>query len=265
MNKNHLYHCNGFPVEFMMSLLFVVVSVMYIGAAIASNRHSHLRKWPLYRSFFWLLGILCAAAAMLGPLAGRSHIDFTAHMIGHLLLGMLAPLLLVLAAPMTLVLRTLNVKTARRLSRVLKSWPVRTLSNPIVATLLNFGGLWILYTTNLYSAMYQNILLHLFIHFHVLIAGYLFTMSMIYIDPTPHGSSFIYRAIVLVIALASHGILSKYIYAQPPAGVLAVQAEIGGMLMYYGGDAIDIILVFIFCLHWFRANRPRTKVHESAS
>ncbi|HWL26318.1 MAG TPA: cytochrome c oxidase assembly protein, partial [Ureibacillus sp.] len=163
------------------------------------------------------------------------------------------------------VWRTLHVKTARRLSNLLKSWPVRTISDPVVAAFLNLGGLWILYMTNLYSAMQQNILLHLFMHLHIFIAGYLFTISMIYIDPTPHRSSFIYRAIVLVIASASHGILSKYIYAQPPNGVPAAQAEIGSMIMYYGGDAIDAILIFIFCLQWFRASRPKTKTHESIS
>jgi putative membrane protein len=208
------------------------------------------KQWPLYRTAFWVFGVLCGVAAVVGPLANRAHMDFTAHMLGHLLLGMLAPLLMVLAAPMTLVLRILNVTLARRLSRVLKSWPVRILCDPIVASFLNVGGLWILYTTDLYAAMQQNILLHVFIHKHVFIASYLFTVSMIYIGPTPHRSSFVYRAIVLVIALAVHSILSKYIHTQPPNSVPAAQAEIGGMLMYYGGDAIDVIIIFILCFQW---------------
>ncbi|MGG3471444.1 cytochrome c oxidase assembly protein [Neobacillus pocheonensis] len=261
MNHNHILHGNGNALELILSLLIVMILIIFILAAVLSSRHH--KRCPFYRTAFWISGVLCAAAAVIGPLANHAHIDFNAHMLGHLLLGMLAPILMVLAAPMTLVLRTLNVKTARRLSSLLKSWPVRALRDPIVATLLNFGGLWILYTTNLYLAMHQNMLLYLFIHLHVFIAGYLFTMSMIYIDPTPHRSSFTYRAIVLVIALASHGILSKYIYAQPPASVPTAQAEKGGMLMYYGGDAIDIILIFIFCMQWFKASRPRTKVHES--
>ncbi|MEK3886751.1 cytochrome c oxidase assembly protein [Bacillus sp. FSL K6-3431] len=261
MNNNHIYDGSGNPFEFILLLLIVMILIIYVLATVLSNRR--YKRWPLYRTFFWILGVFCAASAVVGPLANSAHIDFTVHMLGHLLLGMLAPLLMVLGAPMTLVLRTLNVKTARRISSMLKSRPVRTLSDPIIATLLNLGGLWVLYTTDLFSAMHQNILLHLFIHLHVFIAGYLFTISMIYIDPTPHRSSFKYRAIVLIIALASHGILSKYIYAYPPTGVLAVQAEIGGMIMYYGGDAIDIMLIIILCLQWFRATRPRTKVLES--
>jgi putative membrane protein len=183
--------------------------------------------------------------------------DFTAHMVGHLLLGMIAPILLVLAAPITLALRTLDVQSARRLSKVLKSWPLRFLSNPITASALNIGGLWILYTTGLYGLMHQNVLLHALVHFHVFIAGYLFTASMIYMDPAPHRFSFMFRAIVFTISLAGHDILSKYIFAHPPSGVTKVQAENGGMLMYYAGDAIDVALICILCYQWFKATRPK--------
>lgn len=157
----------------------------------------------------------------------------------------------------SLILRTLNVFLARRLSHALKSRPVRIWGHPIVASLLNIGGLWVLYTTDLYMAMQQNILLHVLVHIHVFFAGYLFTISMIYMDPTPHRFSFIYRALVLIIALAGHGILSKYLYAYPPNGVPPAQAETGGMLMYYGGDIIVLVLISIFCFQWFKATRPR--------
>ena len=49
----------------------------------------------------------------------------------------------------------------------------------------------------------------------------------------------------------------------PLTGVVTAQAEIGGMLMYYGGDLIDIILIYIYCLQWFRTSRPIIKVHKS--
>jgi len=46
---------------------------------------------------------------------------------------------------------------------------------------------------------------------------------------------------------ACHGILSKYIYAHPPMGVPIDQAKTGGLVMYYGGDAIGLILITILC------------------
>jgi putative membrane protein len=266
MNNHQMNHSASAAFELMITFPFVLALVLYIGGAIVSSRHSGLRKWPLQRHVCWIFGILCVFATVVGPLANQAHTNFTAHMINHLLLGMLAPLLLVLAAPMTLLLRTLRVMTARRLSRILRSWPVRIPSHPIAASILNIGGLWIVYTTELYAAMQQHIVLHLAVHIHIFIAGYFFTVSMIYIDPISHRFSFVYRSTVLVIALAGHGILSKYIYAEPPPGVPAAQAEIGGMIMYYGGDAISAVLIFILCLHWFKATQARKDLlHTSVS
>ncbi|GAB6990096.1 hypothetical protein JCM16418A_21460 [Paenibacillus pini] len=59
------------------------------------------------------------------------------------------------------------------------------------------------------------------------------------------------------MASAGHGILSKYIYTHAPTHVLKSEAESGGMLMYYGGDAIELILITLFCYQWYRASRPR--------
>lgn len=260
-DENHMHHIDGTVPQLILSLPFVLALVIYIVCVFISIYRG--KSWPLYRTSSWVIGVFCAALAVAGPLANAAHMNFAVHMLNHLLLGMLAPLLMALAAPVTLILRTLNVTSARQLSRMLRSRPVRIMSDPVVASLLNIGGLWILYTTNLYMIMQQNIVVHLVLHMHVFLAGYLFTASIIYIDPTPHRTSFTYRAIVLVIALAGHSILSKHIYAQPPSGVPAAQAEKGGMLMYYGGDAIDLVLISIFCFQWFRATRPRTLVSNT--
>ncbi|GAA0380012.1 cytochrome c oxidase assembly protein [Bacillus horti] len=257
---SHLSHGHTIVSFETIVLLFIFALIMYTVATMKSNQYKHLRKWPIHRYICWFLGVLCAAISVVGPLAELAHINFTAHMIGHLFLGMLAPLLIALSAPLTLLLRTVNIPTARRLARILKSWPMRVPTHPVVATIFNIGGLWVLYTTELYMAMQQNLLLHFLIHLHVFLAGYFFTVSMIYIDQSPHRFSFIYRSVVLVLALAGHGILSKYIYANPPSGVSAGQAEIGGMLMYYGGDAIDVVLIFILCFQWYKSTRPRVSV-----
>nr|WP_154893860.1 cytochrome c oxidase assembly protein [Paenibacillus xylanexedens] len=264
MNINtHIHHHHGTELDHMagivpqliLALPFALAFGMYIYGAVRSIRK---KSWPIYRTVLWSIGTLLAVMAVAGPLADLAHTDFVAHMFSHLLLGMLAPLLMVLSAPMTLLLKSLSTPLARRLTRLLRSWPSRILTHPMITSLLNIGGLWILYTTNLYSLMHENTLLYLVVHFHIFAAGYLFTMSIIYIDPMPHRLSFLYRSIILVISLAGHGMLSKLIYAHPPTGVPMDQARVGGMLMYYGGDAVDIVISFILCLHWFRATRPRT-------
>lgn len=255
MSDYNYIHAAGFLPELILTIPFVVVFIWYMIAVILSNRR--YKKWPIHRTLFFILGFICAVATFNGPLANDAHEDFTRHMLGHLLLGMLSPLFIVLAAPMTLMMRTLNVRAARRLTRFLRGWQIHFLTNPIVASILNIGGLWLLYTTDLYIMMKQNMLLHVFVHLHVFLAGYVFTASILYIDPISHRLSYIYRAIVFVIALAGHGILSKYIYAHPPSGVPSNQAELGGMIMYYGGDVIDLAIIFIFCYQWYKSTAPK--------
>ncbi|WP_046175538.1 cytochrome c oxidase assembly protein [Domibacillus indicus] len=256
MSSEHLHHSAGDTASFLLAALFCLALIFYIWASLYSSRF--YKKWPVYRSVLWTGGIVCAIGAIAGPLAEKAHTHFTAHMAGHLLLGMLAPLLLVLSAPMTLLFRTLRTGSARLLVGILKSGPVRFIGDPATAAVFNIGGLWLLYTTGLYAAMHQNLFLYLLIHLHVFLAGCLFTASILYIDPVPHRRTFQYRAAVLVFALAGHGILSKYLYAHPPRHVSASQAETGSMLMYYGGDAIDLVLITIFCFQWYKAARPRS-------
>ncbi|WP_019153460.1 cytochrome c oxidase assembly protein [Robertmurraya massiliosenegalensis] len=241
----------------LLVLPFILLIVGYIFAVLRSNQYT--KRWTLYRTSSWILGMLCITAVFIGPLAELAHTNFTAHMLGHLLLGMIAPLLIVLSAPMTLLLRCLHVKRARQLSYLLKSTPVRLVHDPLIASVLNMGGLWLLYATDLYSAMHHHIFLFLFVHIHVFLAGYLFTASIVYFDPTPHRTSYIYRTIILILSSASHAILAKYLYTHPPAGVPKAQAEKGAMLMYYGGDAVDIILIIIFCFQWYKASKPKAE------
>ena len=240
-----------------IGVLFAFISILYIIAVFISVRKQHWKKVDFLRVFLFIIGVICSAFAVVGPIAERAHVDFTIHMICHLLLGMLGPLLMALGAPMTFVLRALPVSWARQLTRLLKSRPLQFVSHPIIASLLNIGGLWVLYTTHLYALMHEQPLLYFIIHIHVFLAGYVFTTSIIYIDPTPHRYRFMFRAIVLVCSLAGHSILSRYLYAHPPIGVSSADAETGAMLMYYGGDLVDLGLILIFCYQWYRATRPQ--------
>ncbi|WP_074508751.1 cytochrome c oxidase assembly protein [Planococcus glaciei] len=247
--------------EFGIVLLLLMAVIIYIHAAIRSR--NKFKRWPAYRSVFWISGVFSIGVSLIGPLANQAHHNFIAHMSTHLLIGMLAPLLLVLASPMTLLLRSLSVASARKVTRFLKSWPVYLLSHPLTAATLNTGGLFLLYRTDLFVLMHEHILLYGLVHFHLLAAGYLFTASIIYMDPVAHKASFPLRAVVLVAALAAHGILSKLIYASPPQTVPKSEAEAGGMLMYYGGDVIDALLITIFCYQWFVFARPRLTAQKN--
>ncbi|WP_010531506.1 cytochrome c oxidase assembly protein [Lentibacillus jeotgali] len=256
--QNHYHYLPVFA-EWVLAFPFLAALIVYTGALFISRRKG--RKWPVFRTFLWLTGIVLCLISVAGPLARLAHADFRIHMVGHLSLGMLGPLLLTLGAPVKLLLRSLSVHQAKRLTRILRSWLLGFLSNPAVTATLNIGGLWVLYTTDLFTIMHESPLLHIFVHLHIFLAGYLFTVSLIYVEPIPHRTSYLYRSTILVLALAAHGILSKHIYAWPPEGVPKVEAEVGGMLMYYGGDAVDLIMIIILCCHWYHDTKPRETVN----
>lgn len=240
---------------------FAVAAVVYVAAAVRERRTG--RGWPWWRVVAWLTGIAAAASGFVGPLADATHASFTAHVGAHVLVGMLAPLLLVQAAPVTLALRTLAVTPARRLSRLLRSGPVRVVSHPVPAALLNVGGLWLLHAGGVFAELSRVPLGHTFVMLHFLLAGSLFTAAIVPADPSPHRASLRTRAVVLLVAVAAHGILAKLLYAQPPAGVAAADAQAASQLMFYGGDLVDFALIVLLCAEWYRVT-GRARQRETA-
>lgn len=246
----------------VLVLLLAVPAV--VGYLLAVRREAGRRSWPGVRTACWLAGTLAVVVGSAGPLAAAAHGhaggpgDFRAHAVAHVLVGMLGPLLLVLGAPVTLALRSLPVGAARRVSRVLRSRPLRVLTEPAVAVVLDVGGLWLLYRTPLLGWTHTSPAVHLLVHVHLVLAGFLLAAVLVGRDPLPHRRSHRNRAVLLVLALAAHGILAKSLYAEPPAAVDAATAQAGAMVMYYAGDAVELVLAVLLCRSWFAGSPART-------
>lgn len=232
----------------MTVLAVVLATAVYLGAAHLVPVLRDRPRWPVLRSAAWVGGAACVVVASSGPLA-TAHGDLRAHMAGHLLLGMVAPLLLVLARPVTLALRTLPLASARRLSRVLRSAPLRVLGDPFVAVGLNAAGLWLLYGTGLLTAMAHSPGLHALVSVHVLLTGWLATAAVLALDPAPHRRGVVARAVALAAGAAAHDVLAKTLYAHPPAGT--VRAEDGAELMYNGGTVVHLAVAAVLWRQWY--------------
>lgn len=243
-------------IDAVMIGLFVAAACLYGVAVVHSNRR--LRAWPRIRVVLFMFGLLFA---ILSVVVGE-HEDFVRHMMSHLLLGMLAPLLLAFSRPMTLMLRALPIRWSRQIMKLMKTKLLRLLMHPIFTGFMNIGGLWLLYTTRIFDMMYEHLWLYLFIHLHLLIAGYLFTVSIIGLESFGKQMSLSLRAIVLLLAMALHGMLAKILYATPPSSVELAKAELGAMVMYYGGDLVDAILIVFLCLEWYKVVRPSSIKRE---
>ncbi|MBV7698510.1 cytochrome c oxidase assembly protein [Streptomyces sp. TRM70350] len=157
----------------------LLVAVAYLLAAGRLRRRGD--AWPRWRDVSFTAGGIGTAWASGDTVPGG---PFTGHIIQHLVVGMAAPLLFVAARPLTLALRALRPGRARRRLLVLaRSHPVGWLVLPPLAALLDVGGLWLLYRTELFAAMRHQPLLHGVVHAHMLATGLVFTFAVCQLDP----------------------------------------------------------------------------------
>ena len=236
--------------------LLIVAGLLgaYFFAAYVQRRGG--RRWSGWRIAAFVAGAGLLAVAAAPPLVRFAHADLRGHMLQHLLIGMLAPLGLVLAAPVTLALRTLSVPAARRITGLLRRRPLRVLSHPVTALVLNIGGMYLLYLTPLYAATLGSPALHHLVHLHFLAAGYLFTWAILAgPDPAPHPPRMRTRLGVLFVSMAAHATLGKLMYGYLwPRGTFHRADEIraAAQLMYYGGDLAEVLLAVALFAMWYQ-------------
>ncbi|MFW3615572.1 cytochrome c oxidase assembly protein [Billgrantia antri] len=240
-------------------LVLGAITLAYLAAALRQRRTSH--GWSGWRCSFFLLGSLLLGVAVLPPIMSWAHHDLRGHMAVHLLMGMLAPLAWVLAAPMTLTLRSLPAPAARRLVAVLQSPPLRFVAHPVSALLLNLGGMALLYLTPLYAASLHSPLLHLWVHLHFIVAGYLFCWTILAgPDASPHRLSLRFRLVVLFASMAIHALLGKLMYGYlwpRGTGHGAEEIQAAAQLMYYGGDLAELLLAVALLSLWLCTPQER--------
>ncbi len=194
-------------------------------------------RFSPWRGAAFMAGCTALATGLALPVT-----SFADHMTQHVLIGMVAPLGLVLGAPVTLLLRVLPVGSARRLTRLLRSRPVRFLTHPVTALVLSVGSLAALYLTPLYAYAGHHPLVHL----HVVLSGLLFAWVVAGADPAPHRPSVTVRLVVLGVAVAAHATLSQLLYAGAYVQIPATDADrrAGATIMYYAGDLAELLLAF---------------------
>ena len=244
-------------------LLLLVVGVGYgvmVGRQLGKGR---IWLWPRTCSF--TLGLALLAGAFSPALNNLAHADVRAHMLQHLVSGMFAPLLLALGWPLTLLLRNLPVLMARRLIRWLHAPPFSLIALPVSALLLNVGGLYLLYLTQLYRLTLEHPAIHALVAFHVAAAGLLYTVVLSGIEPVATRAVFRTRVVVLLLGTAGHATLAKMLYAghgAPGTADTVPQLQSAAQLMYYGGDLAELLLFVVVFQGWVQRReqlRQRTQ------
>ncbi|HKG52447.1 MAG TPA: cytochrome c oxidase assembly protein [Actinomycetales bacterium] len=167
-------------------------------------------RWPVGRILCWTAGCLVLVYATSGAPGIYGRVLFSAHMLGHMTMSMVAPPLLVLGAPVTLALRALHRRAdgsrgAREwLLEVVHSRLLRVLGNPLVAAGLFAGSLIVFYYSPLFELSLRTHTGHLLMHLHFLLTGYLFASVLIGVDPGVRHPPYPLRLVLLFATMAFH-------------------------------------------------------------
>ena len=181
---------------------------LYLAAVVRLARRGD--RWPAGRTIAWVVGLLLLFFTTNGSFNAYEQVLFSVHMLAHMMLTMLIPLVLVLGAPVTLALRAVERRNDGSWgAREWILWGVQTpfsrvVTHPAVAAVVFAGSLWVFYFTPVFRWAMEEHLGHQWMIVHFLISGYLFSLSMIGIDPVPYRFPYPLRLVTLFATMASH-------------------------------------------------------------
>lgn len=261
---------------------FRLEPVFLIGALVAAGLYAYgfarLRvrgdAWPIGRLISWMLGISLVIWATNSGISRYAMVSVEYHMYSHMTLAMIAPVLLVLGAPATLALRALrpavgNERGPREwLMWFLHSWITGILTNPFYVFFVYVIGLYGLYLTPAFGWLMGSHLGHLLMETHFLISGYLFYWVMIGIDPRPKVVPYWGRLLMLLAALAVHGMFALTLMTdprplapewfglvQPPWLTDPVADSLAGSNVAWGlAELPTLIVMIVIAIQWARSD-----------
>lgn len=246
--------------------IFAIAASGLLYAAGVHRLANRGRRWQRHRTTFFFSGLAALAVATLSPIAAEDTRLFSAHVVQHLLMAMIAPPLMLLGAPITLCLQAAKRPTQERVLKVLHSRFVRVISWPITSWMIFVGTLFVLYFSSLYELSLRNVVFHEFVHAHFIFAGFLFFAPIVAIDPHPYRMPHGARLLYMGLTLPAHAFLALALMsATTPLAVdwymqmtgKTLQAvmqdqKVGAAIMWISGDLLSIMTVGIVVTQWVR-------------
>jgi putative copper resistance protein D len=274
--------------DWRFDLIFGTAAIVFAAVYVAGVIRLHRRgdAWPVGRTVAWLLGCATLLIATSSGIGRYMPAMFSMHMIGHMLLSMLAPVLLVLGAPVTLALRALPVAGRDNppgprewLLAALHSPVSRFYTNPFVATILFIAGFYGLYFGGLFDAGVDEHGAHVAMNVHFLFSGYLFYWVVIGVDPTPRPipplakigmvfASLPFHAFFGVVVMGMDTLLGGQFYRSlqlPWHTDLAGDQHLGGAIAWSAGELPLLIVMIALLIQWRRSDERTARRLDRAA
>ncbi|HYI22855.1 MAG TPA: cytochrome c oxidase assembly protein [Candidatus Limnocylindrales bacterium] len=222
---------------------------------------------PRWRPWAWYSGVAVLFVALSSPIATYDTTLFSAHMVQHLLMTMIAAPLLAIGAPITLLLRVSSAATRRRwILPVLHSRLLRAISFPVVTWVIFAAVMWASHFSPLFDAALEDEAAHLFEHALFLGAALLFWWPVVGADPSPWRLPHAARLGYLIIGLPFSSFLGLVIFSAPgvlyshyetlvrPWGPTPLEdQQLAGAIMWGGGDLLFLGALILALWVWLRA------------
>jgi putative membrane protein len=144
------------------------------------------RRWPGYRTFSFVCGLVFVDLALQSPVSTFTSSYFQAHVVQHLLLMAVAPPLLAMGAPSTLLLQTAGRATKKRWLAVLRSRPFAVATHPVIVWFLYFGAMFAFFLTPLINFAMEHMAVMDAINLVFLMGGCFYWWPMVGLDPIVH-------------------------------------------------------------------------------
>ena len=268
----------GWSLHPQVLLPLLLAAAAYLWAVRRVNRAHPDNPVPRDRPVFWLVGLACLALALLSGVERYDTELFSVHMVQHALIIFGAGASLVLAAPITLLLRVASPEARDRwILPVLRSWPVRVISHPLVAWLLFTAVTWGSHLSPLFDAALEDPTIHYLEHVLYLSTAMLFWWPVVGRDPSPWRLPYPARVGYLFLQMPLMSLLSVLILFSeqvlyphyvttgrpwPPSPL--EDQQLAGAIMWGVGDAAFLVAILLVIAGWMRHDEAVTRRREAA-
>ncbi|HEY8293923.1 MAG TPA: cytochrome c oxidase assembly protein [Micrococcaceae bacterium] len=242
-------------------------------------------RWPVLRTVSWLVGMVVLFYITSGGPSVYGRVLFSAHMVDHMALMVIAPLFMVLGAPVSLALKALTPRGDG--SRGVREWILvivhsrfsALVTHPLFAAANFAGSLVLFYYSPAFGYAMRDHVGHELMIAHFTITGYLFILTMIGADPVPRRAPYPLRLVLLLATMAFHAFFGVALMSGTTlldasyfgnmgrswGDSAIVDQQTGGAIAWGIGEVPTLLVALGVALMWSRSDERETKRTDRAA
>jgi putative copper resistance protein D len=273
--------------EWRLDWLWVAVAIFGLASYLLGVAKVRARgdKWAWFRTTNWIIGLLVLTYITSGPPSVYGRVLFSAHMVDHMALTMVAPIFLVLGAPVTLALRALPARKDG--SRGLREWLLlfvhskfsQVVTHPLFAAANFAGSIVLFYYSDAFSLAMREHVGHELMNLHFALTGYIFVLSMIGTDPLPRRAPYPLRLLLLLATMGFHAFFGVAIMGgtnllaadyfgnlgRSWGGSALLDQQMGGAVAWGIGEVPTLLVAIGVAIMWSRSDERETRRTDRAA